>query len=159
MSFSTNAEFDVNQPGLASCTTAQKDLARLQAYDSIVSCLYSGGYGVSAIVAAAEYYQILKHLEIRLTALSLIEGGGASELMGGDKSTYSTWSKKAEETLDKLCAGKLALTNSNTSVTIAPPKHSCPGIITDGREPGVDLTDPLYFQKTETLNDDVSCLE
>lgn len=154
MSFSTNAEFDANQVNLASRTEPQKNLARLQSFDQIVGCLYSGGYGVAAIVADAANYPFLKHLEIRLTALSLIEGGGASELMGS-KDTYSEWVKKAQKILDALCAGMIALTNSSTAVVIEPPAHSTPGIVTDGRQRGVDITAPEFWREAEPLNDDL----
>lgn len=155
MSFSSNAEFDANQVNLASRSTAQKNLARLQAYDAIISCLYTGGYSVSTIVAAATYYNYLKILEIRLTALSLIEGGGASETMGSE-TTYKEWVEKAQKQLDNLCAGKTALTNSNTSAVIEPPSFSTPGIVTDGRQRGVDITDPLDWREAEPLNEDLA---
>lgn len=154
MSFSTNVEFDANQVNLASRSADQKNLARLQSFDQIVGCLYQGGYGVAAIVADAANYPFLKHLEIRLIALSLIEGGGASETMGL-KTTYLEWVKKAQKMLDALCAGMTALTNSDTGVVIEPPKHSTPGIVTDGRQRGVDITDPLEWREVEPLNDDL----
>jgi len=123
------------------------------ARDRITSCLYGGKYNVSSIVAvltASGSYAILKELNIILAHIALIMGDSASSMSDSAGATYLAYKEWAEETLQQLCEGKIALMDQDGNLT-APPNSSRIGILADNRKCGQDLVAPVDYTTTDVL--------
>ena len=166
MAWATLDQFKKNQSNLEGDGTAEGNaiitLSLNMTGSRITSCLYNGGYPVAtleAAVAAGASYDLLVLLNIRMAALDLMSGGGSSSYSGASQEPYDRWYDWIEATLEKLCRGMLALEDSTGSYdTTEPPMYSTDPIITDSREPSVDLVDPLYYPETDPLNSDLDGL-
>ena len=163
MAWATLAQFKTNQPNLASTGDTIIPTSLNYAGSQIMGCLYKGGYNVSALetaIAAGAVYDLLVLLNIRLAALDLMDGGGTSSFQGAQENTYTRWRDWCEKTLEMICTGNAALTNSGTGDDVAPPAYERVGIVSDSRETGIDiLIDPLSWPEGDTLNSDLSGLE
>ena len=163
MAWATLTQFKANQANLAATGDTVITLSLNATGSQITSCLYNGGYGVSALetaIAAGAVFDLLVILNVRLAALDLMSGGGTSSFMGANENTFKSWSEWCDNLLGKICRGELALDNSGTGDDVAPPMYSCVGIVSDTREAGIDIEiDPLNWPSGDTLNADLSGME
>ena len=157
MAWATLAQFKDNQVNLADTGDPIIYLSLNAAGARITSCLYSGGYSVSAMgafVVAGAVYDLLVLLNIRLAALDLMVGGGVSARSGAKEKPYIAWTKSTEMILESICAGQAAIGNSGIGDNIAPPNQDMSGFVSDDREAGVDLIDPLLWIETAPVDAD-----
>lgn len=162
MAWATLAQFKVHQVNLATTGDPLITLSLNAAAAQIDSCLYSGGYSpvtMKANVVAGAVYDLLMLLNIRLAALDLMAGGGVSARSGAKEKTFLSWQKSTEAILESVCSGQAAITNSGTGDDIAPPQSSLTGMVTDTREAGIDLTDPLIWEDVDPLDSDYTTTE
>jgi len=162
MAWATLAQFKLNQVNLAGTGDPLITLSLNATGARITSCLYSGGYSVSAMeafVTAGAVYDLLVLLNIRLAALDLMAGGGVSARSGAKEKTFLAWKEQTEMLLEAICAGQAAIDNSGTGDSIAPPNQDLSGFVSDDREAGVDLIDPLLWQDGTPLDSDYTVVD
>lgn len=162
MAYATLAQFKANQVNLAGTGDSLITLSLNATGARITSCLYSGGYSVTAIdaaIVAGAVYDLLVLLNIRLAALDLMSGGGVSTYSGANENTYKSWSAGTKSLLDMICAGKAAITNSGTGDDITPPQADFAGIVSDTREAGIDIIDPLLWEDCDPVDADYTSTE
>ena len=157
MAYATLIQFKANQVNLADTGDALITLSLNASGSRITSCLYSGGYSVSvleAAIVAGAVYDLLQLLNIRLAALDLMAGGGVSSRSGAKEKTFLAWQASTEMLLESICSGLVALDNSGTGGNVAPPNQSLSGFVSDSRESGIDLIDPLLWQEVDPVDAD-----
>lgn len=162
MAWATLAQFKANQVNLANTGDALITLSLNATAAQITSCLYSGGYAVTtlqAAVVAGAVYDLLVLLNIRLAALDLMAGGGVSTRSGAKEKTYVSWQKSTEMILKTICSGMAAISNSGTGDDIAPPQADFAGIVSDSREAGTDLIDPLLQDDVDPVDSDYTVVD
>lgn len=159
MAWATLAQFKANQANLATTGDPLITLSLNATGAQIMACLYSGGYSVAAMnafVAAGAVYDLLVLLNIRLAALDLMAGGGVSSRSGAKERTFLGWQKSTEMILESICSGQAAITNSGTGDDIVPPQSTLTGFVSDTREAGIDLIDPLLWDEVDPVDADYS---
>ncbi len=157
MAWATLAEFKVHQVNLATTGDASITLSLNATAAQITACLYSGGYSpvaMAAFVTSGAVYDLLVLLNIRLAALDLMVGGGVSARSGAKEKTYVTWTASTTAILESICSGQAAIANSGTGDDIAPPQATLSGFVSDTREAGIDLIDPLLWDDVDPVDAD-----
>ena len=164
MAWATIAQFKANQINLAGDNSAAANamitLSLNATGSQITACLYSGGYSPVAMAAVSgAVYDLLVLLNIRLAALDLMAGGGVSSYSGANENTFKMWQDGAASILESICSGQAAISNSGTGDDIAPPQSSLTGMVSDSREAGIDLIDPLLWEDVDPIDSDYTVTE
>lgn len=162
MAWATLAQFKANQVNLADTGDALITLSLNATGAQITSCLYSGGYSpvaMEAFVVAGAVYDLLVLLNIRLAALDLMDGGGVSSYSGANENTFKAWQASTAALLESICKGMAAISNSGTGDDIAPPQADFAGIVSDSREAGTDLIDPLLQNDVDPVDADYTAVD
>jgi len=93
-------------------------------------------------------------LNIRLAALDLMAGGGVSSFSGANENTFKMWQVGTDAILESICSGMAAIDNSGTGDDVTPPNSSLTGMVSDTREMGIDLIDPLLWENVDPMDAD-----
>lgn len=160
IAYATLTDYKAHQVVLGSQTNDQIQFRLNSARDRITSCLYTGHYDVAAIlavIAAGDYYAILKELNIVIAHLALIHGAAASDISDNAGKTNLAHREWIKDTLEKICAGDIALTSESGGVIVPPssvdPVNS-PHIVADSRVAGVDIDSPENWGTMTNLKAD-----
>lgn len=151
--FATNDEVKSLHVGLAPKPTEQIDFARSAAFSRIVTALSEGSYAAGAFVASPTSFSTLTLLECRLVALDLLGGGSTSVRTKGGGNSFSDWKATVDQQLALITAGKMNIFNDTLGEFVWGPKFSGPGIISEERNPGVNLEAPRYWPKADPLEE------
>lgn len=136
--FTTEVEFRAVMHSITgSASSAIVTLALGTAYTDILSALSTGGYAVATVSAGT--FPFLTSLQVYLSAIEMLSGGMQSEISSGSKDVFLTWVSLTQKKLKMLSEGKVYLVGTSPTASILPPKGSAPCIVSDGRNPSIDL--------------------